>query len=79
MLPAMESEAKTGSPWWPGNNRLSKIECILGTGTSQNASRDRRLTCFQPAVTSEASFRMIFLQLFNWKCGFRHLWQAKSI
>ena len=27
----------------PGTNRLSKIECVLGTGMSQNASRDRRL------------------------------------
>ncbi|MCP3669404.1 MAG: bifunctional diguanylate cyclase/phosphodiesterase, partial [Gammaproteobacteria bacterium] len=26
-----------------GNNRLSKIECVLGTGMSQNASRDQRL------------------------------------
>ena len=26
----------------PGTNRLSKIECVLGTWMSQNASRDRR-------------------------------------
>lgn len=26
-----------------GNNRLSKIECVLGTWMSQNASRDQRL------------------------------------
>ena len=27
----------------PGANRLSKIECVLGTEMSQNASRERRL------------------------------------
>ncbi|MCP3672278.1 MAG: hypothetical protein GY814_17965, partial [Gammaproteobacteria bacterium] len=29
-----------------GNNRLSKIECVLGAGMSQNASRDQRLAYF---------------------------------
>ena len=35
----MESQRQQGGP---GNNWLSKIECILGTWPSQNASRDQR-------------------------------------
>ena len=38
----MESQRPQGGP---GNNWLSKIECILGTWTSQNASRDQRHAC----------------------------------
>ncbi len=33
-----------------GNIRLSKIECVLGTWMSQNASRDQRLACVFPEL-----------------------------
>ena len=38
------------TPGGRGTNRLSKIESILGTGMSQNLSRDRRLTWRSGAI-----------------------------